>query len=76
MPHGPGKPETSHHCAGTDYASQLVRVFLVTLLRGYTVELPEQDHGYVWSRLTPDPKDGLRARFRKCERPWACGWLG
>jgi cytochrome P450 len=65
VPHGPGKPETSHHCAGTDYASQLVRVFLLTLVRGYEVEIPEQDLGYDWSRLTPDPKDGLRARFRK-----------
>jgi cytochrome P450 len=65
VPHGPGKPETSHHCAGTDYASQLVRVFLVTLVRGYDVDLPEQDLGYDWARLTPDPKDGLRARVTK-----------
>ncbi len=65
VPHGPGKPETSHHCAGTDYASQLVRVFLVTLLRSYDVELPEQDLEYDWAKLTPDPKDGLRARITK-----------
>jgi cytochrome P450 len=65
VPHGPGRPETSHHCAGTDYASQLAKIFMVTLVRGYKVELPEQRLDYEWSQLTPDPKDGLRARIVK-----------
>jgi cytochrome P450 len=62
-PHGPGKPATSHHCAGTDYATLLVQTFTVALLRGYEWELPPQNLEPDWSRLTPDPRDGLRARL-------------
>ncbi|MDP8999375.1 MAG: cytochrome P450 [Myxococcota bacterium] len=65
VPHGPGQPQTSHHCAGTDYASQLTKIFMVTLVRRYRMELPEQRLDYEWSQLTPDPKDGLRARVVK-----------
>jgi hypothetical protein len=32
------------------------------MVRGYEVELPEQHLEYNWSQLTPDPRDGLRAR--------------
>lgn len=65
VPHGPGQPETSHHCAGTDYASQLFRLFVVCLLRGYELDLPAQRLDYEWSQLTPEPVDGLRARLVK-----------
>jgi cytochrome P450 len=65
VPHGPGKPETSHHCAGTDYASQLTKVFAITLVRGYDIALPPQMLEYNWAQLTPDPRDGLRARITK-----------
>jgi cytochrome P450 len=61
-PHGPGKPATSHHCAGTDYATLLAQTFTVVLLRSYGWELPEQDLEFDWSRLTPEPRDGLRGR--------------
>ena len=64
VPHGPGRPATTHHCAGTDYASQLAKIFAVTIVRSASIELPEQDLEYVWSQLTPDPKDGLRARVK------------
>jgi cytochrome P450 len=64
-PHGPGAPKTSHHCAGTDYATELAMVFTTLLLRGYTWELPEQDLTFDWSKLTPDPKGGLVTRVRK-----------
>jgi len=40
VPHGPGQPLTSHHCAGTDYATLLAKVFVVTLLGEYRLELP------------------------------------
>ena len=64
VPHGPGKAATSHHCAGTDYASLLSKVFAISLVRDHRIELPEQDLGYVWSQLTPDPRDGMRARVK------------
>jgi cytochrome P450 len=64
-PHGPGKPATSHHCAGTDYATLLAKVFTVALVRGYRFELPEQDLSYDFARLTPDPRDGLRVKVAR-----------
>jgi cytochrome P450 len=64
-PHGPGAPKTSHHCAGTDYATALAMVFATLLLREYAWVLPEQDLSFDWSRLTPDPRDGVRTRIRK-----------
>lgn len=63
-PHGPGQPLTSHHCAGTDYATLLAKVFVVTLLGGYRWEFPPQRLEYVWSQLTPDFRDGLRTRIQ------------
>jgi cytochrome P450 len=62
-PHAPGKPKTTHHCAGTDYATLLATVFTALLVRDYDWELPPQDLGYDYSLLTPDPKDGLRAKI-------------
>lgn len=65
VPHGPGAPPTSHHCAGTDYATQLAKLFTISLLRDYRFELPPQNLEYDWGRLTPDPKDEVRARILK-----------
>jgi tellurite resistance protein len=39
-------------------------VFTTSLLRGYSLELPEQDLTFDWSQLTPEPKGGLRVRLR------------
>jgi len=64
VPHGPGEPRTSHHCAGTDYATLLAKVFVVTLVKEYHFELPPQNLEYNWSQLTPDFRDGLRTRLR------------
>lgn len=64
VPHGPGQPRTSHHCAGTDYATLLAKVFIVSLLSGYRFDLPPQNLEYNWSQLTPDFRDGLRTRIR------------
>jgi cytochrome P450 len=69
VPHGPGQPRTSHHCAGTDYATLLAKVFVVTLLSGYRFELPPQNLEYKWSQLTPDFRDGLRTRLRARSEP-------
>ncbi|MBL8685630.1 MAG: cytochrome P450 [Myxococcales bacterium] len=60
FPHGPGQFMTSHHCAGTDYATTLTKVFAIVLARGYRYELPPQALEYRWNQLTPEPRDGLR----------------
>jgi cytochrome P450 len=64
VPHGPGKPAVSHHCAGTDYATQLTKIFAITLAQGYSLELLDGDIEYDWAQLTPDVKGGLRAKVR------------
>jgi cytochrome P450 len=65
VPHGAG-PAHGHRCPGTDFATTLMQVFTILLLRGYTWELaPGQDLAYDWSLIPPEPKDGLRARLRQ-----------
>ena len=65
VPHGAG-PAHGHRCPGTDFATTLMQVFTVLLLRGYTWELtPGQDLDYDWSLFPPEPKSGLRARVRR-----------
>jgi cytochrome P450 len=65
VPHGAG-PAHGHRCPGTDFATTLMQVFAIQLLRGYTWELAlGQDLDYDWSLIPPEPKDGLRARVRR-----------
>jgi retinoid hydroxylase len=65
VPHGAG-PAHGHCCPGTDFATTLMQVFTILLLRGYTWELPAgQDLDYDWSLIPPESKDGLRARVRR-----------
>lgn len=40
-------------------------LFLVRLLHGYESSLPEQDLEYDWSRIPPEPKDGLLLALRR-----------
>jgi retinoid hydroxylase len=63
VPQGAGKPE-GHLCAGVEYSSVMMAVFTALLVRSYRVELPPQDRAYVWRRLPPVPKDGLRIRLQ------------
>jgi cytochrome P450 len=67
FPHGPGAFATSHHCAGTDYATYLTEVFAIVLARRYAYKLAPQDLGYRFSQLTPEPKDGLLATITRAE---------
>jgi cytochrome P450 len=60
-PQGAG-PATGHRCPGLDFATCLMQVFAVALLRGFTWELPPQDHSLDYSKTPPEPRDGLRAR--------------
>ncbi|HVT14613.1 MAG TPA: cytochrome P450 [Thermoanaerobaculia bacterium] len=65
VPHGAG-PAHGHKCPGTDFATVLMDVFAVKLLRGYSWELAAgQDLDYDWKLIPPEPKDGLRARLRR-----------
>lgn len=62
VPNGAGPP-TGHKCAGWEFAPLFLQVFLVELSRGYEVTLSKpQDLDYDWSRVPPEPKDGLRGR--------------
>jgi cytochrome P450 len=64
-PQGAG-PATGHRCAGLDLTTYLMQVFTVVLLRSYAVRLtPGQNLDYDWSKVTPEPKDGLRAKVVK-----------
>jgi cytochrome P450 len=60
-PQGAG-PVTGHRCPGLDFASCIMSVFAVALLRGYTWELSPQDFAFDWSKTPPEMKDGLKAR--------------
>jgi len=63
-PQGAG-PITGHRCPGLDFATYMMAVFAVVLLRGYAWELPEQKLALNWSLTPPEPEEGLRARVRE-----------
>ena len=61
VPNGAGPP-TGHKCAGYEFAPLFLQVFLVELFRGYDVTIQKpQDLGLDWSRVPPEPREGLRA---------------
>ena len=63
VPQGAG-PVTGHRCPGLDFASVLMSVFTVVLLRGYRWELPSQNFELDYSKVPPEPRGGLRAQVR------------
>ena len=65
VPNGAG-PVTGHKCAGYEFAPLLLQVFLIELYRSYDVSLTKpQNLELDWSRIPPEPRDGLRATVRK-----------
>ena len=65
VPNGAG-PATGHKCAGYEFAPLFLQVFLAELCRGYDVTLTEpQDLERDWSRVPPEPREGLRATVRR-----------
>ena len=60
-PQGAG-PVTGHRCPGLDFATIMMEVFAVALLRRNSWELPPQSFDFDWSKTPPEMKDGLRAR--------------
>ena len=65
VPNGAGSP-AGHKCAGWEFAPLFLQVFLVELYRAYEVELAQpQDLDLDWSKVPPEPKEGLRARVKR-----------
>jgi cytochrome P450 len=60
VPQGAG-PVTGHRCPGLDFATYLMEVFAIVLLRGYDWKLPPQSFETDGSKTPPEPKDALRA---------------
>jgi len=67
VPQGAGAPD-GHLCGGVDYSSVMMAAFAALLVRGYRVEVPEQDRSYAWRHLPPTPRDGLRLRLHPLGR--------
>jgi cytochrome P450 len=59
-PQGAG-PETGHRCPGLDFATYIMEIFAVVLLRGYSWQLPPQNFEKDFTKTPPEPKDGLKA---------------
>jgi cytochrome P450 len=69
VPNGAG-PATGHKCAGYEFAPVFLQVFLVELYRNDDVTLAKpQDLDLDWSRVPPEPRDGLRATVRRRAEP-------
>ena len=64
VPQGAG-PANGHRCPGLDFATYVMEVFAVVLLRSHEWDLPPRDSSYDWSRTPPEPVDGLRATIRR-----------
>lgn len=64
VPQGAG-PALGHRCPGLDFATLLMGVFAVVLLRSHAWELPEQRFDLDYSTTPPEPRDRLRARIRR-----------
>ena len=62
-PQGAG-PEHGHRCPGFDFATVIMEVFAIALLRGGSWELPPQNLELDFGRTPPEPRDGLRATLR------------
>jgi cytochrome P450 len=65
VPNGAGPP-TGHKCAGYEFAPLFLQVFLVELYRAFDVVIAQpQDLSLDWSRVPPEPREGLRASVRR-----------
>jgi retinoid hydroxylase len=64
QPQGAGKAE-GHKCAGADFSTVFMKVFLVRLVERASFTLPEQDLSLRWDIIPPEPRDGLRAKVRR-----------
>ena len=66
VPNGAGSATTGHKCAGWEFAPMFLQVFLIELYRNDTVVLAQpQNLDLDWSRVPPEPRDGLRASVQR-----------
>jgi cytochrome P450 len=59
-PQGAG-PVTGHKCPGLDFATYIMQIFAIVLLRGYSWQLPPQNFELDFSKTPPEPREALRA---------------
>jgi cytochrome P450 len=60
VPQGAGAP-IGHKCPGLDFATCLMGVFTVVLVRGYHYQLASATCELSYDKTPPEPSDGLRA---------------
>ena len=65
VPNGAGTTE-GHKCAGHEFAPVLLQIFLIELARDFDVAIADpQAAARDWSKVPPEPRDGLRALVRR-----------
>lgn len=64
VPQGGGPPD-GHRCPGESFVDLVLPLFVVSLLRGRDLSLPEQDLTPGAGGVGPLPRGGLRVRFAK-----------
>jgi cytochrome P450 len=67
VPNGAGDAHKNHKCAGYEFAPLMLQVFLAELLCGgyQWTFAPGQDLALDYSKVPPEPKDGLRVRITR-----------
>jgi retinoid hydroxylase len=64
VPQGAG-PAIGHRCPGLDFATILMQIFTIVLLRGFDWQLSPQRFELDYSKTPPEPSEGLRARVAR-----------
>lgn len=62
-PQGSGDVARTHKCVGYELAPLMAKVFVLELLRGYEVQVPEQDWSFDKARLPPAPRSRVLVRL-------------
>jgi cytochrome P450 len=67
VPNGAGDAHKNHKCAGYEFAPLMLQLFLAELLRGgyQWTFAPNQDLALDYSKVPPEPRDGLRVRITR-----------
>lgn len=63
QPQGAGK-DSGHRCAGKDFSTVFMQIFLARLIRDVTWTLPDQELGLRWDVVPPEPRGGLKANVK------------
>lgn len=63
-PQGSGDVKTGHKCVGFELGPLMTKVFIIELLRGYDIEVPDQDWSHDPKKLPAAPRSGLVVKLR------------